>query len=446
MLRPAGGSAEIEARWHAAMPGALSLVAPSTGTSAGISLTQLTASDAAGRPLATRASGTGYTVTLPSAGLVVLRYTVGFLRRIPEGSTSSGMDNDRLYAVTRDLFVAPDPTALRKTGQRYPVLLVRVEPPAGWRVVAPWARAGDAFLPADGDGLLGATLAAAADYRSYAGTAGGADWRLSIRGRRYFADSNLTTTIAASLARGATVLGPAPEPVVTYTADLGRKGSMSGSLQGMASIGLVWEPGEILALGRTHDLFHETLHLWFGGELRTERWWVEGVTDYLAARLVAEWHGAPEDLAFLCYQSLRNYREIGHAGRLTMAEENRRGVRGDNTELLVYRKGMLAGLLLDAAFRQASGGRRSLDDLSRALLAAAQQRGSRYVPENEVRTIAVRLGGAEVERVWDRVVAGTGMLTEEDVRAALRTVTGRTFDPPPPLLAKERKALRPPVR
>jgi predicted metalloprotease with PDZ domain len=203
----------------------------------------------------------------------------------------------------------------------------------------------------------------------------------------------------------------------------------------------VWEPSEILALGRTHDLFHETLHLWFGGALETERWWVEGVTDYLAARLLSEWRGTPEDLAFLCFQSLHNYRAIAHAGRITMAEENRRRIGGDNTELLVYRKGMLAGLLLDAAFRRGSDGRRTLDDLSRGMLAAAGQRRSRFVPESEMRAMAVRLGGPEVAAVWDRVVSGTEILSEEDVRVALRVVTGRTFDAPAPL-SKERKELR----
>jgi predicted metalloprotease with PDZ domain len=216
---------------------------------------------------------------------------------------------------------------------------------------------------------------------------------------------------------------------------------MSGSLQGTASIGLVWEPSEILALGRIHDLFHETLHLWFGGALETERWWVEGVTDYLAARLASEWRTNPQDLATLCFQSLHNYREIAHHTRYTMAEENRRRIGGDNTELLVYRKGMLAGLLLDAALRRGSDGRRTLDDLSRALLAESGQRRSRFLREAEIRAAAVRLGGAEVAAVWDRVVAGTEALTEEDVRVALRAVTGRVFEAPAPL-SKERKELR----
>lgn len=440
-LRPMSAAAEVEARWRIGAAGAVPFLAPGSGGPGGVTLSGLAATDASGRPLALQRTESGYVLTASTATEIRLRYSVGFLRRVPDGSTSAGMDADRFYTVTRSLFLAPDPTALRKTRGSYPVVSVRVAAPAGWRVVAGWPGGRGAFQPASGDDLLGATLAAAPDYRTYEGRVGDAAWRVGVRGHRYFTDSALTATVVASLSRGAAVLGPVPEALVTYTADVGRKGRMSGSLQGTASIGLVWEPSEILALGRIHDLFHETLHLWFGGALETERWWVEGVTDYLAARLASEWRTNPQDLATLCFQSLHNYREIAHHARYTMAEENRRRIGGDNTELLVYRKGMLAGLMLDAALRRGSDGRRTLDDLSRALLAESGQRRSRFLRESEIRAAAVRLGGTEVAAVWDRVVAGTEPLTEEDVRVALRAVTGRVFEAPAPL-SKERKELR----
>jgi predicted metalloprotease with PDZ domain len=349
------------------------------------------------------------------------------------------MDSVRIYAVTRSLFVAPDPTAYRKTGRAYPAIGVHVIAPAGWRTVTGWQSRGDDYVPADGEDLLGATLASASDFRYYRGAVGRSAWQLAIRGSRYFTDSALTAAIAASLGRAAELYGPVPQPLVTYTSEQGRKGRTSGSLQGKASVGLVWEPSEVLEIGRTHDLFHETLHLWFGGAMEGERWWIEGVTDYLAARLYASWQNSPDDLAFLCYQSLRNYQAIEHNTRMTMADENRQRMGGDNTELLVYRKGMLAGLLLDAAIRRGTNGRHSLDDLSRQLLTLAAPRRSHNVREGEMRDAAIALGGPEVQRVWMRVVAGTELLTEDDIGSALQTVTGRTFAPPP--LAKGRKEL-----
>lgn len=439
MIVPASGHLSVEARLTTDA-GTLALAGPPAGGPAGTRVAGLAATDDRGVRLETRHTGTAWLVTVPVRGAVRFRYYLEIQHRVAEGSTASGLDSTRLYAVTRSVFVAPDPVAYRKTGRDYPLVFVHIEPPPGWHTVAGWSGAGDDYQPADGDDLLGATLAAAPDFRFYEGAVGATRWELAIRAHRYFADSALAGVIGASLNGAAELLGRVPSPRIVYTSDVGRKGRASGSLQGRSSVGLIWEPGEILEIGRAHDLFHETLHLWFGGAMETERWWVEGVTDYVAARLYAAWQGRPEDLAQLCWQSMRNYERIEQRTRMTMAEEQRSHVGGDNTELLVYRKGMLAGLLLDAAIRHGSGGRRSLDDLSRRLLALAATRRSRVVREEEIRTAAAELGGTAAERAWMRVVDGKELLLEDDVSAALQTVTGRSFTVPPPL-AKTRKEL-----
>jgi len=429
----------VEARMTLMHAGVLTLKAPPAAGPAETSVDGLSATDDRGRPLAVRSTDGAWAISVASAGAVRFRYRLSIRRGVTDGSTTSGLDSTHLYAVTRSLFVAPDPTAYVKSGRTYPVLSVHLVAPAGWRVVSGWAGGEGDYTPADGEDLLGSTLAAAADYRIYRGSAGGARWQLAIRGARYFADTTLAAVIRASLSGGAAMLGPVPQPLVSYTADVGRKGRTSGSLQGRSSIGLLWEPSEILERARAHDLFHETLHLWFGGSLEAERWWVEGVTDYVAARLLADWHQRPADLAELCFQSLRNYQTISHNTRMTMDEESRRGLGGDNTELLIYRKGMLAGLLIDAAIRRASNGQRTLDDVSRALLRLAATRHSHRVREAEIRDAVLAAGGPTVRPVWDRVVEGTALLTEDEVEGALATVTGRAFTPPP--LAKGRKQL-----
>ncbi len=437
-VAPSDFHLSVEARLTSGA-GLLLLSGPPASGPAGTHVAGLAATDDHGGRLDVLHSGNAWRITVPARGAVRFRYRLDFNHRAPEGSTGAGFDSLHLYAVTRSLFVAPDPTVYRKLERAYPIVIVQVLPPQGWRAFAGWRGEDGDYRPESGDDLLGATLAAAPDFRFYDGTEGRTRWRLAIRGHRYFADSVLIATIRAGLGRGTEMLGPAQVGTVTYTGDLGPKGRTSGSLQGLASIGLIWEPGEVLEVGRAHDMLHETLHLWFGGALETERWWVEGVTDYVAARLYASWQNRPEELAHLCWQSLRNYQRIEHRTRMTMAEENRARMGGDNTELLVYRKGMLAGLMLDAAIRRGSRGRHTLDDLSRRLLAIAAPRRNHNVRETELHDAAVELGGADVERVWARVVTGTELLTEDDVATALQGVTGRTFAPPP--LAKSRKEL-----
>lgn len=439
-IQPNAPHVSVEARLSRVPAGTLTLPNPPSSGPGGTYVAGLSATDDRGRLLETTRSGPSWVITVPAPGAVRFRYRLDFHRRVTEGSTSSGLDSTRLYAVTRSMFVAPDPTSYRKTGRRYPAIIVQVLPPAGWQVVAGWPSRGGVYFPADGDELLGATLAAAPDFRLHHGRAGSSDWQLALRGSRYFSDSTLSAIIAASLERASAALGAVPVPLVTYTGDLGRKGRTSGSLQGTGSIGLVWEPSEVLESARGHDVFHETLHLWFGGAMESPRWWTEGVTDYVAARLWAEWRQDPAELAALVFQSLRHYQAIEHRTRLTMAQEAREGMGGDNTELLVYRKGMLAGLLLDAAIRRSTGGRQSLDQVARRLLERAAQRSSRGIRENEIRDEVIGAGGREVRETWDRVVAGSDPVTEDDVQRALRVVTGRGFDPPTVLV--RRKELR----
>lgn len=438
-LAAAGRSVLVEAR-HTNTSGApLMLAAPPAAQRAGTQVVAIGASDDRGVPLSLRRDGRGYAIEPRAPGAVRFRYRLTVRDPVALGSTGTGFDSTRFYAVTASLFVAPDPTALRKSAAPYPFVRVRVTAPPGWNVVTGFRRDGDEFVPEGGDDLIGGTLAAASDFRVYRDSAAGAAYTVAIRGRRYFTDSLLNAVVTASLRKGREALGPVPVARVTYTSDTGRKGRTSGSLQGSGSIGLMWEPSELLERARAHDTFHETLHLWFGGAMETERWWTEGVTDYFAARLYAAWHGDPGELAALCFESYFNYQNIHHHARLTMAQETRQGLGGDNTELLVYRKGMLAGLLLDAAIREATGGRASLDSVARRVLDLARQRRSHAVREAELRDAVRETGGAAAGRIWDRVVSGTEPLAAEEIVAALRTVTGRAFAVPE--RPKRRKSL-----
>jgi predicted metalloprotease with PDZ domain len=437
MLRPAHLS--VEARLSVPADGNVELAVPTSARPAGTEVAGFLATDDRGIMLPTQRTGSAYVVQA-RAGAVRFRYRLGFENAVAMGSTGAGLDSARLYAVGRSVFVAPDPAAYRKTDRRYPLVRVHVIGPPGWHVVTSWGVDEDVFVPAGGEALLGATVAAAPDFRVYRDTAGRATFTVAIRGRRHFSDSALLNVVGASLREAAAALGPVPVPAVTYTSDTGRKGRTSGSLQGLSSVGLIWEPGELLERDRRDDVFHETVHLWFGGAMETERWWTEGVTDYYAARLYAEWTGRPADLADLCYASFQNYVRIARRTQMTMGEETRRDVLGDNTALLVYRKGMLAGLLLDAAIRQETGDRSTLDDVSRGILTLAQGRRSHAVREPEIRSVAITIGGAGVERTWDRVVAGTESITESEVTDALRTVTGLAVSPPVP--AKGLKVLK----
>lgn len=437
-----GPRLSVEARMIAGEGSSIFLDAPPAG--AGTSVAGFGASDDRGVPLRVQRTGGGYVIARGRPGAIRFRYQLAFTDSVSSGSTASGLDTTHLYAVSRSLFVAPDPVLYRKTGHPYPVVRLQFLLPRGWRLVANWDSVGPVLAPRSGDDLLQGTVAAAPDYRVYDGSTGGTDYTVAVRGSRAFTDSALVDLVSASLRLGAAAFGPVPVPRVTYISDAGRKGRTSGSLQGTASIGLLWEPGEMLEQARSHDTFHETLHLWFGGAMEAERWWTEGVTDYFAARLYAAWRDDPRELVALCWESLRNYAHIPHRLTMTMAAEARSLPGGDNTIRLIYRKGMLAGLLLDAAIRRGSHERASLDDVARRLLATARTRRSKTLSEAEIGEAVAEAGGSTASREWARVVTGTGELTAAQVAAALRAVTGVELPPPLPRTEAPKTLSKPP--
>ncbi len=83
-----------------------------------------------------------------------------------------------------------------------------------------------------------------------------------------------------------------------------------------------------------------------------------------------------------------------------------------NAIVSYYAKGSLVALALDLTVRKATGGRRSLDDVMRALW-TEHGRSGRGVGEDEIERLAARVTGVRLGRFFDRAVRGTENLQWE---------------------------------
>jgi len=143
-------------------------------------------------------------------------------------------------------------------------------------------------------------------------------------------------------------------------------------------------------------LTHELVHRWIGGTVRLlgrggreATWFSEGFTVHVARHVLLD-AGllAPADF-------------IADVNR-TVGE----GVAGEERLPAEYRRGALHAAWLDSALRKGSGGRRSLDDVIRALVTAARAAGSGSLPVTALRAALVREIGAEGSAAVDRLEAG----------------------------------------
>lgn len=157
-------------------------------------------------------------------------------------------------------------------------------------------------------------------------------------------------------------------------------------------------------------LAHEMFHQWTGRRVREgepERageWFFEGFTDFYARRMLRRTGliDAPAAMADLNYVLARYWLN---------PFRNVKGVeavygREQDLEHLSYQRGDIVALLLDAEIRRASAGRKSLDDVMRAVLLEARRTSSAFDTERLLRIFTGYTSPAFVETLRRIVVDG----------------------------------------
>ncbi len=174
---------------------------------------------------------------------------------------------------------------------------------------------------------------------------------------------------------------------------------------------------------------HEFFHVWnvkrlrpvelgpfeYEEEVYTGSLWVaEGVTSYYDDLLVhrAGLSDRKEYLKRLSKQieSLqttpgRLVQSLGEASFDAWIKYYRRDANSDNTAISYYTKGAVVSFLLDAKIRQATGGRRSLDDALR--LAYQRYSGARGFTQQEIRATVEEVAGTDLDAWFRRAIDTT---------------------------------------
>lgn len=182
-------------------------------------------------------------------------------------------------------------------------------------------------------------------------------------------------------------------------------------------------------------LSHEFFHLWNVKRIRSAPlgpfdytqlpktgalWWLEGTTDYYAHLLLfrSGWWG--EDTWFA--DIIGNYNSVkNNAARLTVSPydasyrvgeaANGRG-NSNGYQISYYDLGFLAGVCLDTEIRYRTDGKRSLDDVIRALYDLTKDNKPGFA-EDEIRKQCVRFGGPTLGEFYDQVIMKPGEMPVE---------------------------------
>ena len=166
---------------------------------------------------------------------------------------------------------------------------------------------------------------------------------------------------------------------------------------------------------------HEIFHAWNVKRLRPAdlvpyrydaaqptRWlWMsEGITDYYAD--VADVRGGVVDSAAFATLVEGKIEEVAAAPPTSLADASLATWvhPADGTQYLYYAKGSLAGLLLDVMIRDASDGRRSLDDVMRELYQTTFLKGRGFTGDDWWKAVSRAAGGRSFDDFARRYVDG----------------------------------------
>jgi predicted metalloprotease with PDZ domain len=382
---------------------------------------------------------------LAAAARVHLSYDVdlSYLQTLPDWAALQygkryGGD---LYLVTADIFIIPDAMDSRSPAT------VSLSAPDNVKIFAPWASVGAGMYSAPTASLAGNTLVLG-DPPTYHFERGGLVVTMAFVGGADRYRSDLVAISQYSLERYETLFGSAPQTPYLLTIVLGDEDGQS-----FDSSSSIRTPRPLVRENRVlwaNDVAHELFHLWNGRTMRPVdprlKFFVEGFTEYEANRTLllgkfispAEyWEMAARHLgSYVYFWYSPNYNiPLIEAGEHTT--KNRFGV---------YDGGWTLALCLDLQMRKASGGKKSLDDIMRAMWSRYDHPGTPYSYDDLVSTVSA-VFGSDYGPFFKRYVSGTDLLPFSDELAAIGVRTfsedfdGFTFIDASPRTTIERVAL-----
>jgi predicted metalloprotease with PDZ domain len=387
-------------------------------------LQEFAAADAAGTALGwTRKNKRTFTVKTGGAAEVVARWKV-YANDLTV--RSNHFDDSHAYFNGAALF-------LHQEAHRAAPHHVRIDGPQAWNAHCVLPTEGGAFVAKDYDTLVDSPFEVGPE-EAHRFVAAGVPHDVVIWGQGNLDVPQLLKDLQAIVEVEAKLFGGLPFDRYLFILLLSDKGR--GGLEHKASTTLLYPRFGFKPRKAYEELLtlaaHEYFHLWnvkrikpaalvpfdYGQEsFTTLLWAMEGLTSYydtlltrraglLSADRYLERQG--ENLTSLAQTPGRQVQSLGDASTCAWIKYYRQDENTANSAVSYYLKGEIVGMLLDLELRQATGGKKSLDDLMRLLF--ERYGDERGVDEAGIERAAAEVAGKPLQTFFDRAVRSTAEL------------------------------------
>ena len=367
--------------------------------------------DASGHEVGlTRLDGRRWRIGAPLGAALHLEYVVrlehdlGDVRWFPGPREAAYVRDGMLFALGRALFIVPDWT-MRDTE-------LRVSAPDGWQVAVALRPAGAGRWRAPSRRDLTDALVVAGRFMQSTVSAGGVEFEYAVAGSYAGALPVFSRVTRSATSTFADLFGGPPARnryLVAVGTEPEHTDGFGGAFSNGFSMTFPFPPSEANAGLWGFTLTHEVFHLWNAYTLERggpdEEWFLEGGADYCAWRTLAR--GGVYSRTEALHGLERAYSTYRHAGgRAALTEAGREESRNGD---LLYKGGWIVLAALDLDLRLRTGGRRSLDDVFRAL-ADRGRSGTPVYRTEDIERLAGVVGGTSYREFFDRYVRGREVL------------------------------------
>ncbi len=307
---------------------------------------------------------------------------------------------------------------------------VTIDAPAGWKTTVALEQQGVSWVAKDYDELVDSPFEVG-HHEVLRFTAAGVPHEIVTWGEPQLDEQKLTADLAKLVETEAALFGGLPMKRYVFFIYAGDKGR--GGLEHQASTALIYPRAGFSSAKGWEDFLtlcaHEYFHLWNVKRVKPRRfvpfdyaqenytellWWFEGGTSYydtLLTRRAGLMSGARfltrlgESLSVLHGTPGRRVLPLAEASLISWVKHYRPDENTPNTAISYYLKGEIVCALLDLTLRQATGDRKSLDDVARLLW---QRYGDESgVPEDGVEAAAAEVAGTPLRDFFQRALRST---------------------------------------
>lgn len=313
-----------------------------------------------------------------------------------------------------------------------------VDVPAGWRIATALApgQAANSFVAPSYDALVDAPVEIG-KFEEFSFTEAGAPIRVVVDSKDWN-KSRFEESLRRITGYELKLMGGAPFKEYTFFFRIGPYAEVGGGGMEHANCTAI-SAGSIEGAAATAA--HEFFHLWNVKRIRPQTlepvdytkeqytralWFAEGITSTYGAYALErsgvftkeQWYGdLGEQITELQARPARLWQSVEESS-LDAWLEKYDDYRQPDRSISYYNKGQIDGVLLDLAIRDATGNKKSLDDVMRGMNEEYAKAGKFYNDSEGIRGVVEEVAGQSFEEFFRRYVAGTDEIPYEKFLAA----------------------------